>query len=342
MGAIKRRRPEPIVKPIQLGLFTLNAQGLTVKGTPTFEDYCEVGAFAGHTHQASGWWLVDWLTYGEGREDWAEQMDQAISLTGLAEQTLVNIRTARRIAPERRRPELGLDKHLEVAKLTPAEQEEWLDRCATFQWSRRELRDELRAARRRRIVEGQASLTGMYRVVYADPPWAYDDDGDTAQGGYGKAESHYPTMTIDQLCALPVQAHVLPNAVLFLWVTVPMLLQNPGPREVIEAWGFDYKTNFVWDKVHGMVGHYSMVNHEHLLLCTRGSCPLDAPNPRPDSVFTERREGPHSSKPTAIRLMITRLYTTGPYVELFGREPVEGWDVFGNDARLWEGHHAPR
>jgi N6-adenosine-specific RNA methylase IME4 len=131
-----------------------------------------------------------------------------------------------------------------------------------------------------------------------------------------------------------VEAHTTKDAVLFLWVTAPLLLQNPGPRDVIEAWGFTYKTGAVWDKVVGMYGHYFHIQHEHLLVCTRGSCTPDVPTPSPKSVFTERRTT-HSKKPAGIRRVIERMYNRGPYVELFGREAVEGWDVLGNDARLW-------
>ena len=121
------------------------------------------------------------------------------------------------------------------------------------------------------------------------------------------------------------------------WVTAPMLLENPGPREVIEAWGFKPKTGIVWDKVLHNWGHYVGVYHEHLIIATRGSCMPDVPTPLPDSVQVIRRSGEHSEKPEFFRKeIIERLYTTGPRLELFGRRPVEGWSVFGNDARLWQ------
>ena len=95
------------------------------------------------------------------------------------------------------------------------------------------------------------------------------------------------------------------------------------------------KTNLVWDKVLGNYGHYVHGSHEHLIICTRGSCLPDEPTPAPDSVQTIRRSGEHSAKPEEFRTIIMRLYTRGPYLELFGREPVDDWTVFGNDARLW-------
>jgi N6-adenosine-specific RNA methylase IME4 len=181
-------------------------------------------------------------------------------------------------------------------------------------------------------IEGQAALEGMFRVLYADPPWQYSDSGVPDSGALGKASRHYSTMTLPELCKLPVQAHAMPHSVLFLWVPAPML---PEAFPVIDAWGFTYKTGMVWDKVLGNWGHYVRVHHEHLLIATRGSCMPDVPTPMPDSVQVIRRGDVHSAKPEEFRRIITKLYTRGPYLELFGRKRVEGWAVFGNDARLW-------
>jgi len=318
-----------------LGAFTLDALGLVVKGKPDYDEFCDVGRFCAHTHQASGWWLVDWLTYGESRREWADRMEQAVAFTGLSIRTLWNLKAGRKIEHSRRRESLDLAVHIVVAPMPPAEQDEWLERAETEGWTERELRENVRASKRRAVVEGQAKLEGMYRVVYADPPWTYRDSGPTPDGSLGKVARHYETLSIEQLCQLPVTAHVLPDAVLFLWTTAPLLYDRPGPREVIEAWGFTPKSGMVWDKVLGMPGRFLQVQHEHLIIGERGSCPPDVPTPKPHSVFTERRSDEHSAKPSAVRKMIEQLYTTGPYLELFGSARVEGWDVFGNDARLW-------
>jgi len=222
-----------------------------------------------------------------------------------------------------------------VQKLTPAEQDEWLERAATEGWSRSELRKMIRAAARTRIIEGQAALEGQFRVVYADPPWKYGDSGATADGSLAKAERHYEGMTIEELCRLPIRSHTLPDSVLFMWVTAPMLYDNPGPREVIEAWGFTHKSGLVWDKVLHNFGHYVGVHHEHLLICTRGSCLPDQPLPLEDSVVTIRRGAVHSEKPDYFRELIQKHWTRGPFLELFARKRVDGWAAFGNDARLW-------
>jgi N6-adenosine-specific RNA methylase IME4 len=323
------------IQPIVIGSYTLTSTELIVKGRPSYEEHLGAGDFIQRAVKASGFWLADWLRYGESRSDWRERIDQALEHTGLSEKTLKNIRAVGSIATKTRRAGVEFSHHAAVASLEPGEQGEWLERAETEGWSTVELRQEIRAAKRTRVIEGQAILEGLYPVIYADPPWAYRDNRPTEDGSLGKAERHFSGMSIEELCKLPIAAHATPNAVLWMWVTAPLLYDNPGPREVIEAWGFKAKAGYVWDKVLGNPGSYSHVVHEHLIIATRGSYLPDAPTPQPKSIFTERRSPVHSAKPDIARQIITKLYTRGPYLELFGREKVPGWTVFGNDARLW-------
>lgn len=329
----------PAARDLRLGKYTLTATGLTVSGRPSFEEHEAVGEFIKRTHHASGFWLADWLRYGESRADWQAKLDQAVDATGLTAKTLANVRAVAAIEPSRRRDDVAFSLHAEVAGLAPSEQSRWLERAATEGWTQRELRQQIRAERRTKVIEGQAVLAGRYRVIYADPPWSYTSNNPTADGSLRKAEEVYPVMSMADLMRLPVAAHALDDAVLFCWVTATMLYENPGPRDVIEAWGFKPKTGFVWDKVLGMPGNYSHVVHEHLIVAVRGSCLPDVPLPQPKSIITIRRQGQHSEKPEEVRKMIQRHWTRGPYLELFGRAPVPGWSVFGNDVRLWGGEH---
>lgn len=163
-----------------------------------------------------------------------------------------------------------------------------------------------------------------YRVLYADPPWQYGDTRNGLEGTTG-AEAHYPTMSIAELCALPVKDRCEPDAVLFLWVTSPFLAECFA---VIKAWGFTYKASFVWDKLKHNLGHYNSVRHEFLLVCTRGSCVPDNPKLY-DSVQSVERTR-HSEKPAAFRTIIETLYRHGKRLDLFPRSQVEGWDSYGN------------
>ena len=162
-----------------------------------------------------------------------------------------------------------------------------------------------------------------YRVVYADPPWQYNDKQDTSK--LGGAEKKYPTMPLKDICSLPVPTEG--NAVLFLWVTSPML---EDAFQVIHAWGFSYKSSFIWDKVAHNMGHYNSVRHEFLLISTKGSCTPDVPKLLDSVVSIERTE--HSVKPREFRDMIDMLYPVGERLEMFAREAYPGWDVWGNMA----------
>lgn len=182
-----------------------------------------------------------------------------------------------------------------------------------------------RQLQRRTITEETPALpTNTYRVIYADPPWKYGNQG---LDDYGHAERHYPAMSIPELCALDVRSLTDDNAVLFMWVTSPLLAEC---FDVIKAWGFTYKTSFVWDKVRHNFGHYNSVRHELLLVCTRGSCLPDVQQLF-DSVVTEERTE-HSVKPETFRTIIDTIYPNGKRIELFARCAADGWDRWGNES----------
>lgn len=172
--------------------------------------------------------------------------------------------------------------------------------------------------------------TGKYRVIYADPPWKYNNSGViTANDAYGRAARHYPTMSLPELMEMgeTVRSMADDDAVLFFWVTSPLLADC---FDVIRSWGFRYKTSFVWDKVAHNFGHYNSVRHEFLLVCTRGSCTPDTPTLYDSVVSIQRTE--HSVKPDEFRRMIDDLYPHGRRIELFARRPADGWEAWGNQA----------
>ena len=161
-----------------------------------------------------------------------------------------------------------------------------------------------------------------YRIIYADPPWKY---GNAMPEYVTEPQDYYLLMSTADICNMPVKDICQKDAVLFLWSTSPHL---PEALEVVKAWGFEYKTSFVWDKIKHNMGHYNSVRHEFLLVCTRGSC---TPDNRVlfDSVVSIER-GEHSVKPDYFREIIEKLYIYGNKIELFAREAAAGWDVFGN------------
>jgi N6-adenosine-specific RNA methylase IME4 len=184
-------------------------------------------------------------------------------------------------------------------------------------------------AYRQRVKERQQYPplpAGPYRVIYADPPWQYFKRDPTF---HGHATNHYPTLSIAELCALPVRKLVGPTAVLCLWVTAPLL---PECFPVVKAWGFVYKTHIVWDKGKMIHGLYVGNQHELLLICTRGRCRPEVQTLEP----SVQRLPPtaHSRKPVEFRLLIDHLYPTGRRLELFAREQAEGWDTWGNAVEM--------
>jgi N6-adenosine-specific RNA methylase IME4 len=160
---------------------------------------------------------------------------------------------------------------------------------------------------------------GRYDVILADPPW---DMGPASLRGSPNA--HYPTMTPAQISTISPPSHQ--DAVLFLWC-VPS--GNDAAFEVMDAWGFDYKTQLVWVKDRFGTGYYFRIQHELLLLGTRGTMGAPLEHDRPSSVLMARR-GRHSEKPEEVHSIIEKMYPRRRYLELFARKRHPGWESWGN------------
>lgn len=184
-----------------------------------------------------------------------------------------------------------------------------------------------------------------YNTLLIDPPWRFEAwDKDTGQSR--SAESHYPTMTPDELKALPVPSLMADDCAVFMWATWPVL---PQALALGEAWGLTYKTcAFNWIKLNKMqtdqpftgMGYWTRSNSEPCLLFTKGS-PRRLSKAVPQVMLewtggmfqTETIATPiqaHSQKPNAIYSRIEAL-VDGPYCELFARRPWPGWSRWGNE-----------
>lgn len=221
--------------------------------------------------------------------------------------------------------ELGISKKVahiaqRLADLPVTLREAIAQREKTLSQARRELKKE--------AVQKHVDLPdAKFRIIYADPPWCYGDKADEGSVQSGGAEKFYPSMTIKQLCALDVPSICEDDAVLFLWVTSPLLFESAA---VIKAWGFTYKASFVWDKVKHNMGHYNSVRHEFLLICTRGSCTPDVASLFDSVQVIERTL--HSVKPEKFRHIIDTIYPHGKAAELFARRKLSGrWTAWGNE-----------
>lgn len=171
-----------------------------------------------------------------------------------------------------------------------------------------------------------------YQIIYADPPWEYDDPKGNLPSMGGIT---YSVMSLDQIKALPVKYIAAENCLLFLWVTMPKL-EEVFLAKLISAWGFNYITcAFTWVKLnsdnfgfYSGLGHWTNGNAELCLLGKRGS-PIryakDVKQILPAPVLE------HSHKPSEARERIVTLAGDLPRIELFARHKVEGWDCWGNE-----------
>jgi N6-adenosine-specific RNA methylase IME4 len=162
---------------------------------------------------------------------------------------------------------------------------------------------------------------GPFELIYADPPWQLGNPD-----GVNAPENHYPTMALEEIKEL--QPPAADNAVLFLWAVNCLL---PEALEVIDTWGFTYKTNLVWFKPSIGLGRWTRNRHELLLFATRGRIELPNPDQVPDSVI-EAGRGRHSQKPGCVYELIERAYPHLSKLELFARgTPRPGWHAWGNE-----------
>ena len=159
-------------------------------------------------------------------------------------------------------------------------------------------------------------------VYYADPPWKYDFSETITR----EIENQYPTMELAEIQNLPMPD--VPDSALFLWATAPKLIEALA---VMEAWGYRYKTNLVWDKEKIGMGYWFRGKHELLLVGTKGAMSPPAASNRIASVYREAR-GEHSVKPIEIHSVIESMLPGLRYVELFARSPYsDKWQVWGNE-----------
>jgi ParB/RepB/Spo0J family partition protein len=172
---------------------------------------------------------------------------------------------------------------------------------------------------------GQAGR--RYGVIVADPEWRFEPYSQ-ATGMDRAADNHYPTSTTDVIAARPVQGLAADDCVLFLWATVPMLREA---LRILEAWGFEYRSHMVWDKVRTGTGYWFRNRHELLLVGVRGNPPAPALGEQSESLLTIAR-GKHSAKPEQFLALIERYFPTMPKIELNRRGPPrQGWDAWGNE-----------
>ena len=185
-------------------------------------------------------------------------------------------------------------------------------------------------------IQNLLSFTGgkKYKTIYADPPWQFQNRTGKVAPEH-KRLARYQTMKLEEIKALPIGKIAAEKSHLYLWVPNALL---PQGLEVMRAWGFEYKTNIIWEKVRkdGMpdgrgVGFYFRNVTEILLFGIKGAKnrTLDPGRSQVNLIRAMKRE--HSRKPDEFVSLIEEC-SPGPYLELFARGNREGWDMWGNQA----------
>lgn len=209
----------------------------------------------------------------------------------------------------------------------------WTDYCFEIGSSRQVVNRWLNRWYSPEVVAGKTpempkTMAGKYNIIYADPPWKYFEEG------FKNQSQHYPTMELEDICALPVGELAADDCILFLWVTYPML---DNFMDVLRCWGFEYSTvGFTWVKsqkdgtgfAFGL-GAWTRSNAEICVIGKRGTIP------RQDASVSQiiyAPKGEHSAKPAIVREKIIKLVGDLPRIELFARIQTPGWDVWGNQA----------
>ena len=167
-----------------------------------------------------------------------------------------------------------------------------------------------------------------YNIIYSDPAWSY-----TGNMMNSSATDHYKTMSLQDICNLPVKKIADDNCILFMWVTLPKLNQF---MDVIKSWGFEYKsTAFVWVKKNKIsnsffmgLGRWTRANPEICVLATKGKISRRSNKVRQLQIFPIEQ---HSKKPDEFRNLIIELCGDLPRIELFARQKTPGWDCWGNE-----------
>jgi N6-adenosine-specific RNA methylase IME4 len=167
-----------------------------------------------------------------------------------------------------------------------------------------------------------------YRLVYADPAWTYNNERTGGSLNSGSSQK-YDTMSLEEICGLPVNNITANDSVLFLWVTVPLL---PYGFKVLESWGFRYKTALFWRKIMSLgMGYWFRNQIEVLLVGIKGKVSAFRMQ---KANFIQTKAGKHSEKPKQVYGLLEKIsdkFDLNPKIELFARNRREGWDVWGND-----------
>ena len=316
------------------------ATALTLPANLTEAKWRQIGEHLGFAHEGIGWWIGDWWNAGERygnrvgivtARDWHGPSYAVCRNYGSV---------AAHFDVSRRHDTLPFAHHAEVAALEADRAAQLLGQAEGVRAETgklppaRMLRQEVKRIRRGERETSLAVATAaasaslghkLYGVIYADPPWQFEPYS-RETGMDRSAANHYPTMPTDAICAIVPPA--ADDCALFLWAT-PAMLEDA--LDVVDAWGFDYKSHFCWTKDRVATGYWTRQRHELLLIGTRGAVAAPAAGDQYDSVIAAgTRE--HSEKPACFAELIEAMFPSAALLEMFARAPRLGWDSWGNES----------
>lgn len=310
-------------------------RGFKASGPEKMAQWKREGVELAQRHDATVWEIGDWglrgrQSFGPGE---CRRIIEAPGWQGVKYDTVkVYMCVARRYPPEFRYLNTS-PAHYHSARVLPLEQSmPLLKRAADENWNVNKLRIAVRHLQWWTEPTGGDIIDDLndvrdkkkWRGILADPPWQWDSAG----GRRGATTGHYLTMPLGELCALPVPPIAYDDAFLFLWVP-PSLFVECG-LVLLKAWGFAFKTHIVWDKMtdYGR-GAYVRTVHEDLLIGVRPATPTHFIDNDLTSMIRAPLTRRNSEKPAIVHEYVQRA-TNGPYIELFARRRVKGWDCYGN------------
>jgi len=320
--------------------------GIELQRETTPEEWVQYGKDLRRVDEAKQWAIGDWLV--DGKRHYGDKVyEEGMQILGYAvsDKSAYNYlsrqkRISENIPIHKRLWILEWAHYAEVANIKTITEtkdgklkisddtdydkiDELLTKAEKEKLSVRALRDVVSQYKRRQQEEIRlANEPEKYSVILADPAWEYD----FSQSESREIDNQYLPSSIEDMKRLRPPA--ADNCVLFMWGTSPKLREA---FELIDAWGFEYKTCAVWMKDKIGMGYYFRQKHEMLLVATKGAVQLPDPQNRPDSVFEAPRTE-HSEKPILAYELIETMYPGYKRLEMFARKNREGWDSWGDEA----------
>jgi N6-adenosine-specific RNA methylase IME4 len=290
----------------------------------SFEEWQRCGGLLGQVGRSVQWWIGDWVNYGEAQ--YGEKYAQALDATGLEYQAVANMAwVARQFEFSLRKENLSWSHHHFVAALPPDERQRWLDKAEVEQWSAHELRRRVKEAK---ALPPPAPPTGTYRTIVIDPPWPIEKIEREVRPNQAKPLD-YRTMSVDEIASLAWCGGSLPTADgchVYLWVTQKYL---PVGLLLLHDWQIEYQCALTWVKNVGFTPYSWMYSTEHVLFGRKGSLDLLEKGLRLDF---EGKVCGHSRKPDEFYGLVRRA-SPEPRIDMFGREPRDGFTVWGDEAK---------